>query len=304
MGEFAPLFYSICGSTLLTAIGCLILLFRKHKTAAISYWLLTIKGGLTALFLLAYEKSNILYYAVLFLCVIYLLSLIIVLACMYREHSTAPKARSVEVEQEEAPSPILLPGEYDSLRKNSRCNSEDRRIFHEENTDISEDSIDGDWPIETYANNVEPFEQSPPDTFISKSRLKELLSHLEDENLKELVKDRLSEMETEESKVQSWAILGVDFLDELKLMQKSYSKADEEIIWLLMQELLTSLARKDCELIDEDVWTPKRQRAVRVERTLPEGAAPVILSKGRSGLIVRGELIRKQEVSVNLSPNN
>ncbi len=132
----------------------------------------------------------------------------------------------------------------------------------------------------------------------------QLAKQLQENDLRELVQERLADIADEREDLERWALAIVDLLDELRLMQPSYSPQDSKAAALLRDELLRLLREQDCELIDLDDWTPSRQRALRVEHKLPEGEAPRILSKETSGLIVKGSLVRKQEVSVKLSTNN
>ncbi len=170
-------------------------------------------------------------------------------------------------------------------------------------TEQSEVHIDNS--VSSVDQPIEPnLEKSEEVVHSERPSLDETVKCLNDENLKELVKERLEDMKMAESDVQEWALMAIDLYDELNLMLKSYSKEDEEYMNVIIHILLNSLKEKDCELIDDDVWEPTRQRAIKVEKNRPEGEPPVILSKGRSGLILNGRLIRKQEVTINISKNN
>ncbi len=146
---------------------------------------------------------------------------------------------------------------------------------------------------------VQEKESTPP----ASGRCSNLAEQLNDENLRELVKDRLNDLQEEETRTQAWALALVDLLDELKLMRPSYSECDAKVVSRLAQEFERLLQGEGFTRIDLDEWNPALQRAIRVERTLPEGAPAAIISKGASGLIIGGRLIRKQEVILNLSPD-
>ncbi len=124
---------------------------------------------------------------------------------------------------------------------------------------------------------------------------------IETEDLGELIKARMEDIAEDAASEEKWAIGIVELLDELSWMSASYSAHDAKIIRELDEELRSLLNVADCSLIDDDHWNPERQRAVSMPRDVPWETALQIEKKGRSGLIVKGKLIRKQEVYLNIS---
>lgn len=117
--------------------------------------------------------------------------------------------------------------------------------------------------------------------------------------LHEFIQDRIEQIREAEGDDIQWGIKAVDFMDELRMMEKSYSAKDKEAA-----DFISGVIRKKCaslkiELIDHDEWTPAEQRALSVTRTHNAGNAR-ILSKGATGLRHDGRLIRKQEVILEL----
>ncbi len=153
-------------------------------------------------------------------------------------------------------------------------------------------------PAEAVAEEAEP---APTPTLANCGKL---ANDLQEPDLRGLVLDRLADLQGETAGDEAWGLALVDLLDELQLMQASYSPEDADAVSRLGWELRALLAHYEGELIDDSSWIPARQRAVKVERCLPEGAAARVFPTGLSGLLVRGELIRKQEVRLQLSSDS
>ena len=117
--------------------------------------------------------------------------------------------------------------------------------------------------------------------------------------LHEFIQDRIEQIREAEGDDIQWCIETVDFMDELRMMEPSYSTRDKEAA-----DFISGVIRKKCaslkiELIDHDEWTPTEQRALSLTRT-PNADKARILRKGATGLRREGELIRKQEVILEL----
>lgn len=122
--------------------------------------------------------------------------------------------------------------------------------------------------------------------------LRKIAESLSSDNLRELVTDRL---DNHRVLIEAWALEAVDTIDEL-LRVRSNAGADAEALNRLCDVLREMLAAVGCTVVDKDEWTPSLQRAVKTEKTLPPGAPPRIGKKLVTGLLVQGQLVRKQEV--------
>lgn len=101
--------------------------------------------------------------------------------------------------------------------------------------------------------------------------------------------------------MEGWALEVVDTIDEItRLIDTTEQETEKESIRKVVAALTTLLTEAGCELINDDEWNPDRQRAIKVERVLPKDAKPRIKKKIRQGVIVRGVLIRKQDVSTEM----
>lgn len=84
----------------------------------------------------------------------------------------------------------------------------------------------------------------------------------------------------------------VELMDEIaSLKAVDDGRGALEIVEARLNDLI-ELA--DGEVIRDTEWKPDRQRAVKVEPSIQD--TPTLLSSRRSGLIVNGRIIRKQEV--------
>ncbi len=119
-----------------------------------------------------------------------------------------------------------------------------------------------------------------------------------DSNLKELIKDRLSEIDDETGNIEKQALCAVNLYDEINTFIRSYKGKNNEQLEKILSRILSELRHHHCELIDEDTWNPEHQRAVAIAYTLPENSTPIISEKKSTGLIVNNRLIRKQEVTL------
>lgn len=142
------------------------------------------------------------------------------------------------------------------------------------------------------AHDTEEVPASKKDTDGGATPLRAYAESLCSNNLRELVIDRL---DSQRVMIEAWATEAVDTLDELS---RACSSAGEDAAALehLCDELREMLTAAGCTIVDEDEWNPSLQRAVKTEKTLPVGAPPRIGKKLVSGLVVQGQLVRKQEV--------
>lgn len=131
--------------------------------------------------------------------------------------------------------------------------------------------------------------------------LQELIGTFSQEDLRGLLQDRLESMDDSGEGTERWAMELVDLLDEIRWMG-GLEKEDAARIPALRDKLIEILQAAGGELIDDDTWNPARQRAVKISKTLPEGAEPRVTEKHASGLIFKGRLLRKQEVSLEKAP--
>ncbi|WP_455562832.1 hypothetical protein [Akkermansia massiliensis] len=129
-----------------------------------------------------------------------------------------------------------------------------------------------------------------------------VIEGVESENLRELVKERIADLSVDGLSIEKWALGVVDFMDEISWMSVSFTSRDSQVLQKVVEKLKELLISMDCLPVDEDCWNPERQRAVSVQKNLPKGASPHIVRKGSSGLIIKGKLIRKQEVYLETSP--
>lgn len=120
-------------------------------------------------------------------------------------------------------------------------------------------------------------------------------------HLEELIRDRISPLETlwqngsSKGKIK-WACNAVDFYDELLLLEKSADVQDITALSSLKDNMTQAFKSMGIELLRASSWNPETQRAISVEKILPPGASPVIREQGASGIRLDGRLIRKQEV--------
>lgn len=155
-------------------------------------------------------------------------------------------------------------------------------------------------PVEEETAQPEPAaatteESSPEPTLHS------IATKADDENLKGLLLDRLEEMEELEDEPEQQALCLVNLIDELHTVHNAFSGNDSACIELMLIKIQKHLQENGCELLDTDTWDPTIQRAIKIDYVLPEGQGPIIITKGATGLKVRGRLIRKQEVHIQKS---
>lgn len=123
----------------------------------------------------------------------------------------------------------------------------------------------------------------------------EIMQGLQDEDLRELVRDRLEQISR---RTEDWALEMVDSLGEMESLKTEISE-DAQSLHTICTEMRRQLTELGCEVIDSDEWNSERQRAIKTEQTLPPGSAPQITRKVSFGLCVQGRLVRKQEVCIN-----
>lgn len=123
----------------------------------------------------------------------------------------------------------------------------------------------------------------------------EIMRGLQEENLRELVRDRLEQISR---RTEDWALEVVDSLGEMEAL-KTEVPEDARGLRTICAEMRRRLAELGCEVVDSDEWDPERQRAIKTKQTLPPGSTPQITKKVSFGLCVQGHLARKQEVCIN-----
>ena len=127
-----------------------------------------------------------------------------------------------------------------------------------------------------------------------KLRVGDLTNEIREENVRELVCDRIEQITR---RLEDWGVEMADSLAELESL-----RSDDEFDVVQLKKICAELRRQlkllDCELIDLDEWNPEKQRAIRVEEGLPPGSTPRITRKVSLGLCVQGRLVRKQEVYI------
>ena len=93
-----------------------------------------------------------------------------------------------------------------------------------------------------------------------------------------------------------WVIRAVDLLDEMQMMNRSYSENDSQAVNFIKDKILEDFSKIKVVIIDKDTWDGgNEQRAISVKRS-PLVSVEKIEKKLSSGIIMNGALIRKQEV--------
>ena len=118
-------------------------------------------------------------------------------------------------------------------------------------------------------------------------------------DLRSLIEDRKEQLQKIEDDTDLWSIAAVDFMDELRMMEKSYSEKDKDFVNHISMTIRNQLLSLNVELIDCNDWTPDKQRAISVTVN-PDTQQAKILRKGATGIVINGHLIRKQEVILEL----
>lgn len=118
------------------------------------------------------------------------------------------------------------------------------------------------------------------------------------EALRDLVECRLEDIRDSEAKSIDRAGLIVDFLDEIRLILSTASSFDGDGLEVIRRQMEAALEQEGGELLFFDTWTPEYQRAVEVDRCLPEDSLTIINEHKAYGFMLNGKLIRKQEVSI------
>jgi len=139
-----------------------------------------------------------------------------------------------------------------------------------------------------------------PVQVIHTASLSVLAEEIEDENLRELIKDRLVGID-EADNMEKQALYAADLLAEINSFIISYNDHTQEQLEQLCQATRLELEEHNCELLDSDTWDPETQRAVKISYDLPAENTPVIIRKLSLGLKINNRLIRKQEVSLRKS---
>lgn len=121
------------------------------------------------------------------------------------------------------------------------------------------------------------------------------------EALRDLVECRMEDIRDSETKSIERAGLIVDFLDEIRLILSTASSFDGDGLEVIRRQMEAALEQEGGELLFFDTWTPEYQRAVEVNRCLPEDSLTIINEHKAYGFMLNGKLIRKQEVSIQAS---
>lgn len=121
------------------------------------------------------------------------------------------------------------------------------------------------------------------------------------ESLRDLAECRLEDIRDSECKSIERAGLIVDFLDEIRLILPTASPFDAAGLEVIRRQMEVALEQEGGELLFFDTWTPEYQRAVKVDRCLPEDSLTIINEHKAYGFMLNGKLIRKQEVSIQAS---
>ncbi len=118
-----------------------------------------------------------------------------------------------------------------------------------------------------------------------------------------LIEDRMGTLrdswpaEGKSDQVRPFALAAADFYDELGWLPAEPSPEcepqDKAKLRAAISKTLTALG---VEMIHRSEWDATVQRAISIERTAEPLAKPKILRFGRTGLAIKGELLRKQEV--------
>lgn len=158
---------------------------------------------------------------------------------------------------------------------------------------------------EPETNKTIPVDDQPitgPEPDIPSSRLhtdslSTLAEAIENENLRELLKDRLENI-AESRDMENQALLATALLDEIGMFQAAYSGNALERLEEMRRALRLELEANECELLDSDTWAPEIQRAIKIDYTQPEGSDPIIAKKHALGIKINSRLIKKQEVTL------
>lgn len=155
-------------------------------------------------------------------------------------------------------------------------------------------------PVETPEEAPEVCDSSAQPEAVLPQELEPLARKLADPGLSSYVAEQLSRLQVAEAgELEGWIIKVVDLVDSLQALT-AYSEGDIALITQITNTLVECLKEHSVELISQDDWTPAYQRAVKVNRILPEGSFPVIVRTFATGIIHSGRLMRKQEVELNL----
>ena len=125
-------------------------------------------------------------------------------------------------------------------------------------------------------------------------------SRLDDKTVN-FLKDRLAALSIIDKHSQddmiAWSSEAVDFIDELKLLSENLTDEEINILNDIVAKIRCQIVSFGGEIIDSDTWKPELQRAISVMPNI-QNEQITIVGKGASGLLFKGELIRKQEVRI------
>lgn len=153
----------------------------------------------------------------------------------------------------------------------------------------------GERPDAEAPKEETPKEEAP----VAAACICNLISSIGEENLRDLLKSRIDDLDDEEGDVaKALAIVGI--LDEIRILNAGANESDARAMQTLDAALRRMLAELGAEMIDDDVWHPARQRATEVQHDLPVGSEPLLGEKVASGLIYQGRIYRKQTVTLHM----
>lgn len=158
-------------------------------------------------------------------------------------------------------------------------------------------------PSSQKENDDEPNEfPSPPKRLpLHTEKVRELANIITEKDLKDMLLDRLCEINEKEGDIEKQAYYAVCLIDEISNFIESYNKVHQESLRNIQKELKYVLTSHNCELLDSDIWNPTIQRATRIDYCLPKNTEPRVVEKKSTGLKINNRLIRKQEVTLQKS---
>lgn len=131
--------------------------------------------------------------------------------------------------------------------------------------------------------------------------VEQLARELADPGLSSYVADQLGQLQVVEAGgAEGWIIKVVDLVDSMQELT-AYGEEDLALLSQIRNSLIDCLKEHSVELLSYEDWTPAYQRAVKVNRVLPEGSFPMIVRTFATGVMRSGRLMRKQEVELNLA---
>lgn len=132
-------------------------------------------------------------------------------------------------------------------------------------------------------------------------KLESFVDQMDDENLRELLIDRIEEITEENRNFENQALIALSLMDEINGFIDSYSGNNHILLKQCGQALHNEFVANQCEILDSDIWEPGVQRATKIDYCLPAYSTTIIHKKLRCGLKIDGRLVRKQDVAIKKS---